>query len=76
MDYEFMVYICEGTESEKLDWFKIVNVAGEELTPQGLEIPFILVLGSRCKEAFSKSNCAAKGLSDKYITGTPIRRSS
>lgn len=36
MDYEFMVYICEGNESEKLEWFKVVNIAGEKLTDQEL----------------------------------------
>lgn len=36
MNYEFMVYVCEGSESEKLDWFKVVNIAGEKLTDQEL----------------------------------------
>ena len=75
MDYEFMVYICEGTESEKLDWFKIVNIGGEELKPQ--ELRNSVYTGawlSDAKRHFSKSNCAAKGLGDKYITGTPIRQ--
>lgn len=35
-DYEIMVYICEGEEREKLDWFEIVNIAGKPLTPQEL----------------------------------------
>lgn len=75
MDYEFMVYICEGEDSEKLDWFEIVNVAGEELTPQELRnITYTGAWLSDAKRHFSKSNCAAKGLSDKYITGTPIRQ--
>ena len=75
LDYDFMIYICEGAESEKLEWFKIVNVAGEELTPQ--ELRNSVYTGawlSDAKRHFSKSNCAAKGLSDKYITGTPIRQ--
>lgn len=29
LDYKLMVYFCEGTDSEKLDWFKIVNIAEE-----------------------------------------------
>ena len=29
-----MIYECEGTDSEKLSWFKIVNVAGKELYEQ------------------------------------------
>ncbi len=33
--YKLMIYICEGTDKEKLDWFKIINIAGEQLTAQG-----------------------------------------
>jgi hypothetical protein len=29
LDYELMIYHCEGTDKEKLDWFKIINIAGE-----------------------------------------------
>lgn len=36
MNYDFMVYICEGEESEKLEWFRVVNIAGEKLTEQEL----------------------------------------
>ena len=32
LNYKLMVYFCEGTDSEKLDWFKIVNIAGEKLS--------------------------------------------
>ncbi len=31
-----MVYFCEGTDKEKLDWFKTINIAGEKLTDQEL----------------------------------------
>ena len=30
LDYELFIYVCEGTEGEKLDWFKIINIAGEK----------------------------------------------
>lgn len=75
MNYEFMVYSCEGTESEKLAWFKIVNIAGERLSDQELRNsvytgPWL----SDAKRHFSKRNCAAKGLSDRYITGDPNRQ--
>lgn len=75
MDYEFMVYICEGNESEKLEWFKVVNIAGEKLTDQ--ELRNSVYTGawlSDAKRYFSKRNCAAKGLFDKYITGDPNRQ--
>lgn len=35
-DYELTVYFCEGTESEKLDWFRVINIAGERLEQQEL----------------------------------------
>jgi uncharacterized protein with ParB-like and HNH nuclease domain len=36
MNYKLMVYFCEGTDKEKLDWFKTINIAGEKLTDQEL----------------------------------------
>ena len=36
LDYKLMIYFCEGTDREKLDWFKIINIAGEKLTDQEL----------------------------------------
>ncbi len=75
MDYEFMIYICDGEESEKLEWFKVVNIAGEKLTEQ--ELRNSVYTGewlSDAKMYFSKRNCAAKLMSDKYITGDPNRQ--
>ena len=31
-----MIYLCSGTDSEKLEWFKTINIAGEKLTDQEL----------------------------------------
>ena len=36
LDYELTVYRCQGTDSEKLDWFRTINIAGEKLTDQEL----------------------------------------
>lgn len=36
LDYKLMVYLCSGTDSEKLEWFKTINIAGEKLTEQEL----------------------------------------
>lgn len=30
LNYELMVYFCEGSDSEKLEWFKTINIAGEK----------------------------------------------
>lgn len=75
MNYEFMVYICEGSESEKLEWFRVVNIAGVKLSDQ--ELRNSVYTGewlSDAKRYFSKRNCAAKGLSDRYIKGDPNRQ--
>lgn len=32
LDYELTVYICEGKDSEKLAWFKTINIAGAQLS--------------------------------------------
>ena len=75
LNYEFMIYICEGKESEKLEWFRVVNIAGAKLTDQ--ELRNSVYTGqwlTNAKKYFSKRNCAAKGLSDKYITGDPNRQ--
>lgn len=29
LDYELSVYVCDGTDSEKLEWFRIINIAGD-----------------------------------------------
>ena len=31
-----MIYICKGNDKEKLDWFKIINIAGIQLKEQEL----------------------------------------
>jgi len=34
LDYHLLVYICDGTEAEKLRWFEVINRVGVKLTPQ------------------------------------------
>ena len=36
LNYELMVYVCSGTDSEKLAWFKVINIAGVKLSDQEL----------------------------------------
>jgi hypothetical protein len=75
LEYKLMVYFCEGNDKEKLDWFKIINIAGEKLTDQELRNavysgPWL----SDAKLKFSKSNCAAYLLAKDYVSGSPIRQ--
>ena len=41
LDYKLMVYFCSGTDSEKLEWFRTINIAGEKLTDQELRLSLI-----------------------------------
>lgn len=36
LDYKLNVYVCRGTQDDRLKWFETINIAGEELTPQEL----------------------------------------
>lgn len=75
LNYELMIYICEGNDKEKLDWFKTINIAGEKLYDQ--ELRNAIYTGpwlSDAKRHFSKNNCAAFGLASKYLSGSAIRQ--
>lgn len=75
LDYELDVYLCKGTEPEKLNWFKTINIAGEKLTDQELRNavyhgPWV----SDAKRYFSKTKCPAYQVGSDYMSGTPIRQ--
>lgn len=75
LDYKLMVYFCEGTDKEKLDWFKTINIAGEKLTDQ--ELRNAIYTGTWLTDAkryFSKTSCAAHGIGSEYMNGSPIRQ--
>lgn len=75
LDYKLMIYFCEGNDKEKLDWFKIINIAGEKLTDQ--ELRNAVYTGpwlTNAKLHFSKTNCAAYLLAKDYVSGSPIRQ--
>ena len=75
LDYELMIYFCEGTEEEKLDWFEIINIAGERLTPQ--ESRNAVYAGTwlmDAKEHFSRTNCAAYAEASDYMKGSAMRQ--
>lgn len=78
LNYELMIYFCEGTDQERLDWFQIINIAGEKLTDQ--EIRNAVYTGTWLSDAklkFSKRQCAAYLLANeggKLVTGDPNRQ--
>ena len=36
LEYRLQVYVCEGSDDEKLDWFHTINIAGKQMTNQEL----------------------------------------
>ncbi len=75
LNYALTIYICEGTESEKLAWFRTINIAGERLTAQ--EIRNAVFAGTwtvDAKRYFSRANGAAYGLAHDYLAGACIRQ--
>jgi hypothetical protein len=75
LNYRLMVYRCSGTDSEKLGWFKTINIAGMKLTDQELRNavysgPWV----TDAKRYFSKNACPAFGLGSGYLNGSPIRQ--
>ena len=75
LDYKVMVYLCSGEDSERLNWFETINIAGEKLTDQ--EMRNAVFSGSWVSDAkryFSKSNCPAYHLGGDYLNGSSIRQ--
>ena len=77
LNYPLQVYICEGNASEKLDWFRIINIAGERLTDQELRNavyagPWV----SDAKRRFSRKGaaCPAYAIGSRYLNGRAERQ--
>ena len=75
LNYALQVYVCVGTASEKLAWFRIINIAGEKLTDQELRNavyagPWV----SDAKRYFSRPQGPAYAVGNKYVKGSPIRQ--
>jgi len=75
LEYKCMIYFCEGKDSDKLAWFRIINIAGEKLTPQ--ELRNAVYTGpwlTDAKNHFSRPNCPAHNLAKDYVSGAAIRQ--
>ena len=77
LNYPLQVYVCEGNASEKLDWFRIINIAGEKLT--GQELRNAVYAGpwvSDAKRYFSRKGaaCPAYAVGSRYVNGRADRQ--
>lgn len=70
LEYELTVYVCEGTDKEKLAWFEIINIAGEVLAAQEIRnAQFHGPWLTDAKAVLSRKNCVAHKKYGKYMTG-------
>ncbi|NHC08597.1 DUF262 domain-containing protein [Azonexus fungiphilus] len=75
LDYRLTVYVCAGTEGEKLEWFRTINIAGEKLTEQ--ELRNAVYAGewlTDAKKWFSRTGGPAATLAEDYVRGKAIRQ--
>ena len=70
LTYPLQVYVCAGSASEKLAWFRIINIAGERLTDQELRNavyagPWV----SDAKRHFSRKGaaCPAYAIGSRFV---------
>jgi hypothetical protein len=75
LNYRLMVYQCSGTDSEKLGWFKTINIAGEKLTDQELRnAVYSGAWVTDAKRYFSKTGCPAYAIGGNYLSGVANRQ--
>ena len=75
LNYQLKVYFCSGTEGEKLDWYRTINIAGMVLTEQELRNavyagPWV----SDAKRYFSRRGGPAYQVGGDYLRGNAIRQ--
>lgn len=75
LNYKLSINVCEGSDREKLGWFRTINIAGEKLHPQELRnAVYHGTWTSDAKRFFSKSGCAAYKIAKDYLNGNAIRQ--
>ena len=75
LDYELLVYFCKGSETERLDWFRVINIAGEKLNDQEMRnAAFSGPWVSDARKRFSRTGAPASGLAGDYVNGKAKRQ--
>ena len=81
MNYELEIYICKGEKAERMEWFRTINIAGEELYPQELRnANYVSAWLTDAKKYFSKANasstakCPAERIGGQYTNKNANRQ--
>lgn len=75
LDYELYVYYCVGDPKAIVDWFEVINTAGEKLNKQEiLNAVYSSPWLTDAKKKFSKRGCPAFQIGSAYLKGSAIRQ--
>lgn len=70
LNYPLEIYICKGTKKEQLEWFRVINIAGERLYPQELRnASFASAWLTDAKRYFSRANASSTAKSPAETIG-------
>lgn len=75
LNYKLEVYFCKGSAQEKLSWFQVVNIAGDQLSQQ--ELRNAVYSGkwvTSAKQLFSKLHAPAYQLGRQFVKGKRERQ--
>ena len=72
LDYPLMVYVCTGTDSERLKWFETINIAGLTLSKQ--ELRNAVYHGPWVSDAKRYFIRPAYNVGNRYLTGEADRQ--
>lgn len=75
LNYELYVYHCIGDAKDIVDWFEVINTAGEKLNNQEiLNAVYSSPWLTEAKRRFSKRDCPAFQIGKNYLKGSAIRQ--
>ncbi|MGI9310337.1 MAG: HNH endonuclease family protein [bacterium] len=75
LDYPLMVYLCEGTEDQRLDWFRTINIAGKALSDQELlNAVYRGTWTTDAKQRFGGSKTRGYRLGNRFVGGNVNRQ--
>ena len=75
LNYKLLVYHCTGDDSDKMKWFKTINIPGKQLEHQELlNAVYSCAWTTDARRQFSNKNAQAIEYGDKYLDGNMIRQ--
>ncbi len=75
LDYELMVFACDGSDSEKMAWFQTINIAGKALSSQEIRNAiYACDWLTDAKSMFSRPGCVVDRRFGRFLSGRRERQ--